>query len=89
MAPPFSLPKSAVQRPKIPAWIPPEPTKMDLDWAELRTIELSLADSPDPGVVTKLIETTKSAIKEDGFLFLTDYGVSLEQVLFPSTTHRT
>jgi hypothetical protein len=30
--------------------------------------------------VSKLVETTKAAIKEDGFLFLTDYGVSLEQV---------
>jgi len=53
---------------------------MQLDWADLRTIELSLLDSPDARVVAKLVATTKVAIKEDGFLFLTDYGVSLEQV---------
>ncbi len=53
---------------------------MDLEWADLRTIELSLLDSPDPAVVADLVATTKTAIKEDGFLFLTNYGVSLEQV---------
>jgi hypothetical protein len=52
---------------------------MDLDWADLRAIELSLLNSPDPEVVARLV-ATKAAIKEDGFLFLTDYGVSLEQV---------
>jgi hypothetical protein len=56
---------------------------MDLDWADLRTIELSLLDSPDPEVVAGLVATTKAAIKEDGFLFLTNYGVSLEQVQHP------
>ena len=30
-------------------------------------------------MVSKLVDMTKAAIKEDGFLFLTDYGVSLEQ----------
>lgn len=53
---------------------------MDLDWADLRTIELSLLDSPDPEVVANLVATTKAAIAEDGFLFLTNYGISLEQV---------
>jgi hypothetical protein len=69
-----------MNKPEVPKWVPPEPTKMDLEWADLRTIELSLLDSPDPEVVAKLVATTKAAIKEDGFLFLTDYGVSLEQV---------
>lgn len=80
MASPFIIPKSTIQKPAVPAWIPPQPTKMDLDWADLRTIELSLLDSLDAKVVSKLLETTKTAIKEDGFLFLTDYGVSLEQL---------
>ncbi|KAJ5033596.1 uncharacterized protein L3040_008708 [Drepanopeziza brunnea f. sp. 'multigermtubi'] len=53
---------------------------MRLDWAELRTIELSLLDSDDPAVVAELVATTRAAIKEDGFLFLTNYGVSLEQL---------
>lgn len=53
---------------------------MNLDWADLRTIELSLLDSEDPAVVADLVATTKAAIKNDGFLFLKEYGVSLEQV---------
>jgi len=80
MAPPFAPPVATISKPEVPSWIPPEPTKMNLDWADLRTIELSLLDSADPEVVVRLIETTKLAIKEDGFLFLTDYGVSLEQL---------
>jgi hypothetical protein len=80
MAAPFLSPTSTLQKPHVPRWVPPEPTKMNLDWADLRTIELSLLDSPDPTVVSELVEKTKVAIKEDGFLFLTDYGVSLEQV---------
>jgi len=51
-----------------------------LDWAKLHTIELSLLDSPDPAVVTGLVKVTKTAILEDGFLYLTDYGVSLDQL---------
>ena len=80
MAAPFIPVLSSGDKPHIPKWTPPEPTKMDLDWADLRTIELSLLNSPDPEVVAKLVATTKAAIKEDGFLFLADYGVSLEQI---------
>ncbi|KAF8857022.1 Clavaminate synthase-like protein [Acephala macrosclerotiorum] len=79
MAANFSPPPS-VARPEVPEWIPPQPTKQDLEWADLRTIELSLLDSPDPDVGRGLVEMTKKAIKEDGFLFLMDYGVSIEQL---------
>lgn len=80
MAAPFSPPVATTDKPEVPKWTPPETTKMDLDWADLHTIELALLDSPDPAVVENLIATTKQAIKEDGFLFLTNYGVSLDQV---------
>lgn len=80
MATPYKAPPSPLNKPEIPAWIPPPETKMHLEWAELRTIELSLLDSEDPSIVAELVVTTKAAIKEDGFLFLTDYGVSLEQL---------
>jgi len=53
---------------------------MNLDWADIHTIELALLDSPDPAVVADLVATTKTAIKEDGFLYLTNYGVSLDQL---------
>ena len=81
MTAPFDPPTpSATSKPHVPPWIPPQPTSAKLDWADLHTIELSKLDSPDPAVVADLVETTKIAIKHDGFLFLTDYGVSLEQV---------
>lgn len=81
MAAPFVSPSIVTSgKPVVQKWIPPQPTKENLEWADLRTIELSLLDSPDPDVVAKLVATTKAAIKEDGFLFLTDYGVSLEQL---------
>jgi hypothetical protein len=80
MAAPFVPAPLSGGKPHVPKWTPPEPTKMDLDWADLGTIELSLLNSLDPEVVAKLVATTKAAIKEDGFLFLTDYRVSLEQV---------
>ncbi len=79
MAAPFVNP-STEGKPAVPAWNPPEPTKMDLDWASLHTIDLSLMDSDDPKVVQGLVELTKTAIKEDGFLYLTNYGISLEQL---------
>ncbi len=81
MAANFSPPVVNCEKPEVPKWNPPQPTKQNLEWADLRTIELSLLDSPDPDVVAKLVATTKTAIKDDGFLFLTNYGVSLEQVL--------
>lgn len=64
----------------IPDWIPPAPTKTEQDWADLHTIELSRLDSDDPKVVEELIDLARIAIKEDGFLYLKDYGVSLDQV---------
>jgi len=80
MSSPFLSPVSTNPQPEVPKWIPPAPTNLITEWADLHTIELSLLDSPDPGVVENLIATTKLAIKEDGFLFLTNYGVSIEQV---------
>ena len=75
-----SQPLTPQDKPSIPPWNPPEATTADLDWAQLRTIELSQLDSPDAKVVAALIETTKTAIKEDGFLYVTNYGISLPQL---------
>jgi hypothetical protein len=52
---------------------------MNLGWVDLRNIELFVLDSLDPETVSRLLETIKKAIKEDGVLSLTDYGVSLEK----------
>ncbi|ODO00097.1 hypothetical protein I350_06722 [Cryptococcus amylolentus CBS 6273] len=74
-------PPSTQGKPFVPDWIPPPATKTEQDWAQLHTIELSLLDSPDPKVVQDLVELAKVAIKEDGFLYLKDYGVSYDQLM--------
>ncbi|EMC95879.1 hypothetical protein BAUCODRAFT_139931 [Baudoinia panamericana UAMH 10762] len=79
MSAPFTSP-NIEGKPIVPRWQRPPTTQADLDWATLHTIDLSLLDSPDEDVVRDLVELTKTAIREDGFLFLTNYGVSLEQL---------
>lgn len=67
-------------KPFVPEWIPPPVTQQKEDFAELTSIDLSLMDSDDPEVVDGLVQQVKSAIREDGFLFLENYGISLEQL---------
>jgi hypothetical protein len=73
-------PPSAEGKPDVPKWIPPQPTQEELDWASLHTIDLSLLDSPAPQVVEDLVQLTKKSISEDGFLYLVNYGVSIDQL---------
>lgn len=83
MAPstPFNPPAADLPgKPFVPEWIPPPVTQESHDFAELTSIDLSLLDSNDPAVVEDLIKQVKRAIREDGFLFLENYGISLEQV---------
>lgn len=81
--PPFNPPHNINEKPYVPPWDPPQVTKEEHNFAKLKSIDLSLLDSDDPAVVDNLIQDVKTAIGEDGFLFLENYGVSLEQV----TTH--
>jgi isopenicillin N synthase-like dioxygenase len=37
-------------------------------------------DSSDPAVVRRLEQQIKTAIRDDGFLFLENYGVDIDQV---------
>jgi hypothetical protein len=83
MAPatPFNPPSASLPgKPFVPEWIPPPVTKEQYNFAKLKSIDLSLCDSDDPAVVDDLIQQVKGAIRDDGFLFLQNYGVSLEQV---------
>lgn len=87
MAPsaPFNPPAADLPgKPFVPEWIPPPITQEKHDFAELTSIDLSLLDSDDPAVVEDLIKQVKRAIREDGFLFLENYGISLEQVGTPA-----
>lgn len=83
MAPtaPFNPPAADLPgKPTVPAWNPPPVTQEKHNFAELKSIDLSLLDSDDPKVVDNLVDQVKKAIREDGFLFLENYGISLEQV---------
>ncbi|KAF4212245.1 hypothetical protein CNMCM6805_010446 [Aspergillus fumigatiaffinis] len=81
MAPtaPFSPPPTT-EKPSVPEWIPPPVTKEKHNFAQLKSIGLSLLDSGDPTVVENLVQKVKIAIRDDGFLFLEHYGISLEQL---------
>jgi len=48
----------------------------DSQGAQLHTIDLSLLNHPDPNVVDQLVELTRTAIKDDGFLYLDNYGMT-------------
>ncbi|KAL6230644.1 hypothetical protein BDW75DRAFT_234248 [Aspergillus navahoensis] len=83
MAPaaPFNPPSPSLPgKPYVPEWNPPPVTKQTEGFATLKSIDLSLLDSEDPAVVDRLIQQVKVAIRDDGFLFLENYGVSLEQL---------
>ncbi|OCF75584.1 flavonol synthase [Kwoniella mangroviensis CBS 8886] len=83
MAPatPFNPPSPDLSgKPHVPEWVPPPPTKETHNFAEFHSVDLSLLDSPDPKVQEDLVQKVKEAIREDGFLFLENYGVSLEQL---------
>ncbi|GFZ45468.1 hypothetical protein JCM24511_03194 [Saitozyma sp. JCM 24511] len=73
-------PPSVKCKPTIEPWSPPPATQADVDFADLHTIDLALMDSPDPAVVDELVRIVKVAIKEDGFLYVVNYGVSLDQL---------
>ncbi|GAW23072.1 hypothetical protein ANO14919_126220 [Xylariales sp. No.14919] len=82
MAPsaPFNPPAADLpNKPSVPEWVPPPVTQQKENFAQLKSIDLSLLDSDDPAIVDKLIQDVKVAIRDDGFLFLENYGVSLEQ----------
>ncbi|KAK9768959.1 putative Fe2OG dioxygenase domain-containing protein [Seiridium cardinale] len=67
-------------KPFVPAWVPPPVTQEKHNFAQLKSIDLSLLDSEDPAVVDSLINQVKIAIRDDGFLFLESYGISIEQL---------
>jgi hypothetical protein len=77
----FSPPSASLPgKPSVPEWVPPPVTKETHNFAKLKSIDLSLMDSEDPAVVENLVQQVKTAIRDDGFLFLENYGISLEQV---------
>lgn len=79
-APFYPPPANGPGKVHIDNWVPPPVTKQVDNFAQLSTIDLSLMDSDDPAVVSRLEQQIKTAIREDGFLFLENYGVDIDQV---------
>ncbi|PWN52095.1 putative gibberellin 3-beta hydroxylase [Violaceomyces palustris] len=79
--PPFNPPSPSLSgKPFVREWVPPPITQQKENFAELTSIDLSLLDSEDPAVVQRLVDQVKVAIRDDGFLFLENYGVPKEQL---------
>jgi hypothetical protein len=90
-AAPFHPPlPTAAGKPFVPAWVPPPVTKRTDNFATLKSIDLSMMDSDDPKVVEELVAKMKTAIRDDGFIFLENYGISYEQVSgwYPRSDHQ-
>ncbi|VUC31199.1 unnamed protein product [Clonostachys rosea] len=66
-------------KPDIPPWNKPAETKEELNWADLRTLDLSLLDGT-PEQQAELVETTRKAIQIDGFLFVKNFGITQAQM---------
>nr|XP_031862597.1 uncharacterized protein CI109_002095 [Kwoniella shandongensis]KAA5529669.1 hypothetical protein CI109_002095 [Kwoniella shandongensis] len=66
--------------PTLRPWIPPAETKADVKWANLRTIDLSQFDSPIAVEREAVYENFKTAVFEDGFLYLVNFGLTQEEI---------
>jgi hypothetical protein len=74
------MPVAVPIKPPMRPYVAPPETKADVEYANLRTIDLSKFDSPDGAVRDSLFEEFKKAIAEDGFLYLVNFGLTQEQV---------
>lgn len=78
--PAFNPPSATASgKPQVPPWNPPAVTKEKHNFAELTSIDLSKFESEDPKDRQQLVDDVKRAIREDGFLFIENYGITLEQ----------
>ncbi|EPQ30500.1 uncharacterized protein PFL1_02026 [Pseudozyma flocculosa PF-1] len=67
----------------IPAWTPPTPTQQkDIDWAPLRTLDLSKVTGDDfTDVPADVVQEVGDAFHRDGFIYAENHGLSWDQVL--------
>lgn len=72
MSPP-SLPSDV---PPVPRWKPAEPTREEVEWADILTVDLSLYDTQKD----RLVETVATALQRDGFFYVVGHGIPIETV---------
>ena len=71
-------PKGISHNAPIPRYIQPAETKSQLDWADLKALDLSIYDQPNGKKI--LTEQLNDAIKNVGFFYIVNYGLTQEQV---------
>ncbi|CCE72894.1 Piso0_000496 [Millerozyma farinosa CBS 7064] len=64
--------------PEVGKWIPPQPTRYNLDWADLATIDLSIYDKP--GGKQQLAAQLKRIVENDGFWAVVGTGITQEEM---------
>ena len=67
-------------KPPFRKYVAPPTTEADIEYCNLRTIKLSQVDSPIPEEREAVYQEFKRAVREDGFFFLEDFGLTQEQV---------
>ncbi|CAD6887141.1 unnamed protein product [Tilletia controversa] len=67
----------------IPHWEPPkETTRQDIEWAELKTLDLSKVTGKDfTQVPQDVVKEIGDALHKDGFIYAENHGLSWENVL--------
>lgn len=60
--------------PTLPRWEAPEPTKEEMEWADILTVDLGLYDHDKQS----LVDTVELALKRDGFFYVVGHEIPLE-----------
>ncbi|KIJ33374.1 hypothetical protein M422DRAFT_87907, partial [Sphaerobolus stellatus SS14] len=55
----------------LPKWVAPPPTKHEVDWADILTVDLSVYDSKKQ----ELIEIVEKGLRRDGFFYAIGHGI--------------
>lgn len=61
----------------IPQWVPPPETREDLEWQDLRVLDLALLDGTSEQQ-KQVEQTCKDALTNEGFLLIVNHGVDDE-----------
>ncbi|KAK0211797.1 hypothetical protein IW262DRAFT_362964 [Armillaria fumosa] len=60
--------------PPLPRWEAPKVTEVEVEWADIPTVDLSLYDTNK----NELIQTVEKALSRDGFFYVVGHGISPE-----------
>lgn len=70
----LNLDGSSIEKPVLPKWEAPKPTKLEVEWADILTVDLSLYETKKQ----ELIDTVQTALERDGFFYVINHGIPQE-----------